>query len=124
MYVMQKEIAKRTGYEVSCGGTTNVYYCKDNRSAEGTEYEIDFTKNLDSVSCCDYVSMHRLPCRHCVPVFFKRGMFSTRRKTQATITAFWPKWALAEVYREMYTGKSVLRPHVYGGEFAGRNRRS
>ena len=116
---MQKEIAKRTGYEVTRGGTTQVYYVKNVKSPEGKEYEVDFTKKLDSVSCCHYVCINQLPCRHCIPVFYKRQMFSNRRKTEATIAAFWPKWARADVYRDMYTGKSVLRPEIYVGPFTG-----
>ena len=119
--MLQNEIAKRTGYEVTRGGTTQVYYVKNNKSAEGKEYEVDFTKKLDSVACCVYVAKNELPCRHCIPVFYKRGMFSNRRKSEATIAAFWPKWARADVYRDMYAGKSVLRPELYAGPFTGPN---
>ena len=116
---MQKEIAKRTGYEVTRGGTTDVYYVKNVKSPDGKEHEVDFTNKLASVKCCFYVSMNQLPCRHCVPIFYKRKMFATRRQTEATIAAFWPKWARADVYLNMYTGKSVLRPENYSGAFTG-----
>jgi len=117
--VMQKEVAKRSGHQVSAGGTANLYYVQSINTAEGKEYEVDFTNNLASVKCCEYVTIHQLPCRHCIPVFYKRRMLNSKRKARATIAAFWPKWAQAEVYRDMYTNKTVRRPDIYAGKCVG-----
>ena len=89
--VLQKEIAKRCGRRVTAAGTQDIYYVKSIDTAEGKEHEVDLRKGLTSVECCAYVSTYQLPCRHCIPVFYKREMLSTKRKSLATVERFWPK---------------------------------
>ena len=67
--VAQVEIAKRSAYEVDCAGD-KVYYVRDVRTPDGVEYEVNIKNDLKSVKCCPYITMHGLPCRHVVPVFF------------------------------------------------------
>ena len=112
---LQIEIAKRAGYQVTPGGTADVFYVKNVKSPEGKEYEV----NLAKPDCCDYVRMHLMPCRHMVPVFYQREMMSTQRQTMQTINAFWPKWAHASEYLKHYTDKSIRRPEMYCGPFLG-----
>jgi len=50
---------------------------------------------------------------------YQRRMMSTARSTRATIAAYWPKWAQAKNYQQMYQGQSVLRPQLYSGPFEG-----
>ena len=44
---------------------------------------------------------------------------STRRKTAEAIRKYWPKWAHADNYLNMYTGKKIRRPNLYTGPFKG-----
>jgi len=111
----QTEIAKRAGFVVQPGGSNGIYYVKDVRTAEGKEYEV----NLDKPECCAYVSMHKQPCRHMVPVLYSQGLMGTARATQASLHRFWPKWALAQRYKDMYTGKSIRKPKLYTGPYVG-----
>ena len=115
----QAEYAKRSGYEVTTGGTIHVYYVTDTRSADRRQFEVNMTRGLASVKCCAYVTKHLQPCQHMIPVMYQRGLMSTPRSTRATITALWPKWALAKNYQQMYQGKNVLRPELYSGPFEG-----
>ena len=115
----QTEYAKRSGYEVTAGGTNSVFYVKDTKSPDGKEFEVDITRGLTTVKCCAYVTKHLQPCQHMIPVFYQRNMMSTARATRATIATFWPRWALAENYQQMYAGKNVLRPQLYSGPFEG-----
>ena len=117
--VLQKEIAKRTGHAVTAGGTADIFYVQRVDTPDATAYEVDFSNGLASVKCCEYVSINNLPCRHCVPVFYKRGLLSSRRKAESTISRFWPKWARASVYHDMYSKKSVRQPQIFCGEFTG-----
>lgn len=104
---MQTEIAKRSGLKVSsCGG--EVFHLKDMRTPQGKEYEV----NLAKPDCCDYVHTHKLPCRHMVVVFHKRGLMSSARKVGTTINRFWPKWAHAAEYLKIYERRCVHIPEV------------
>ena len=117
--MLQKEIAKRTGHTVTAGGTADIFYVQRSDTPDATAYEVDFSDGIASVKCCEYVSINNLPCRHCVPVFYKRGLLSSRRKAEATIARFWPKWARASVYRDMYSNKAVRQPNIFVGNFEG-----
>ena len=112
---MQTEIAKRAGFEVLPGGSNGIYYVKDVRTPEGKEYEV----NLAQPNCCAYVSMHQQPCRHMVPVLYSQGLMATARQTQQSLHRFWPKWALADQYKQMYAGRSIRKPELYTGPFRG-----
>ena len=105
---LQTEIAKRAGYQVQSGGTNEIFYVKDVRSPEGKVHEV----NLRQPNCCAYVIKHKQPCRHMVPVFHACGTMSTRRKTAEAIRKYWPKWAHADNYLHMYTGKEIRRPSL------------
>lgn len=111
----QTEIAKRAGFVVQPGGSNGIYYVKDVRTPEATEYEV----NLAKPECCAYVSMHKQPCRHMVPVLYSQGLMDSARATQASLRRFWPKWALAARYRDMYEGKSIRKPKLYTGPYVG-----
>ena len=115
--VAQVEIAKRSAYEVDCAGD-KVYYVRDVRTPDGVEYEVNIKNDLKSVKCCPYITMHGLPCRHVVPVFFKVGLLRGRNRVN-TIKKFWPKWAMAKYYAHMYAKYSVFRPTLHAGPFKG-----
>lgn len=84
---IQTEYAKRTGLEVTSAGN-GVFYVEDLRTAEHNEYEVDTRRGLTSVKCCHYVTKHKLPCRHLVPVFHKCGMMATARQSRSTIRKY------------------------------------
>ena len=124
MYVLyptalQTEFAKRTGLEVTSAGAGEVYYVKDVTKPESQEREVDMSRGMKSVRCCAYVIQHQQPCRHMIPIFWKKRMLATARSARATINRFWPKWALAANYNHIYGDKYVRRPQLYNGPFVG-----
>ena len=112
---MQVEVAKRAGQEVSSSGD-GVYYVKDVRRADGRTHEVLLHKK----QCCNYVVMHRQPCRHMVCVFHKCGMLgNTSRATNQTIRNFWPKCFHSDNYLKMYKDKNIRQPGIYTGKYLG-----
>ena len=86
------------------------------RSAAGRMHEV----LLDSKKCCDYVTMHKQPCRHMVCVFHKKGLLgNNKRATEQTIRKFWPKCFHSDNYLKMYEGKTIRQPLVYTGKYTG-----
>ena len=111
----QVEVAKRAGQEVVSSGS-GVYYVQDVRRADARTHEV----LLNKMQCCNYVVMHKQPCRHMVCVFHKCGMLGgTRRVTEQTIRKFWPKCFLSDNYQKMYQNKSLRQPEVYTGKYLG-----
>ena len=102
----QTEIAKRAGTKVtSMGG--RVYNLQNNYTNK--EYEL----NLDNPDCCFYVHTNKLPCRHMLIVFHKKGFLGTRRQVAQCLEKYWPKWAWASEYVKMYEGRCI-RADVFG----------
>ena len=111
----QVAIAKRAGQEVTSSGA-GVYYVTNVRSADSRMHEV----LLDRKKCCDYVIMHRQPCRHMVCVFHKQGLLgNNKRATEQTIRKFWPKYLHSDNYLKMYEGKTIRQPLLYTGEYTG-----
>ena len=103
------------GYTVSRGGG-RIYYVYNPSTPGGKEYEV----NLDKPDCCHHVRQHVQPCRHMVAVFHKLHMLGPNARTaRATMTEFWPKWAFAQNYLNMYKDKTVRRPTITPGKFVG-----
>ena len=108
-------MAKRAGQEVVSSGA-DIYYVQDIRRADARTHEVQ----LNKMQCCNYVVMHRQPCRHMVCVFHKCGMLgSGKRVTEQTIRKFWPKCFLSDNYQKMYQNKSLRQPKVYAGKYLG-----
>ena len=103
------------GQEVTSSGA-GVYYVQDVRRTQGRTHEV----LLDKKECCNYVVMHRQPCRHMVCVFSKQGLLSTnKRLTLQTIRKFWPKHFHSDMYLRMYKDKTIRQPEVYAGKYVG-----
>ena len=108
-------MAKRAGQEVVSSGA-GVYYVEDIRRADAKTHEV----LLNKMQCCNYVVMHKQPCRHMVCVFSKIGMLGgSRRVTEQTIRAFWPKCFHSDNYQKMYQNKSLRQPEIYTGKYLG-----
>ena len=108
-------MAKRAGQEVVSSGD-GVYYVQDVRRADAKTHEVLLNKK----QCCNYVVMHKQPCRHMVCVFHKCAMLGgSRRVTEQTIKSFWPKYFHSDVYQKMYQNKSLRQPEVYSGKYLG-----
>ncbi len=93
-----------------------MYYVKDITRPDGKEYEV----HLQNPDCCDYVHVHKQPCRHMVSVFHKLHLLGpNKRKAHDTIHKYWPKCFLAAEYKKMYEDRSIRKPGVYIGKFVG-----
>jgi len=111
----QVAIAKRSGQEVTSSGA-GVYYVQDVRRADGRTHEV----LLQRQKCCNYVVMHKQPCRHMVCVFHHENLLGgSRRNTDATIRRYWPKYFHSDNYLRMYKGKIIRQPEVYSGPYLG-----
>ena len=114
----QVEIAKRKGYIVTDAGG-DLHYVKNTSSRTANERHV----HLNRPSCdCTHWRMHGQPCRHMAVVFFKKKMLGPQPRTaKATRHKFWPKWAFAKNYLDLYKNKTVARPGIYSGPFKGAN---
>ena len=116
----QVELAKRSGYAVVSGdGAGKLFYVQNMQKADGEQIEVDMRDGMKSVDCCAYVHMHRQPCRHMVPIFWKFNMMNGARGVAQCVNNFWPKWAKAVTLLQAYQSKSVARPKIYAGKFVG-----
>ena len=112
----QVEVAKRIGYTVTAAGG-DLYYVKNMSSPDGDVHSVD----LRTPKCmCAHWHQHMQPCRHMAVVFFKQKMLGPSPRTaRETREKFWPKWASAQNYLDLYKDQMVRRPKVYAGEFKG-----
>ena len=113
----QVAVAKRSGQEVTSSGA-GVYYVQDVRRADGRTHEV----LLQNQKCCEYVIMHKQPCRHMVCVFHHEKLLGgSTRNTDATIRRYWPKYFHSDNYLRMYKDKVIRQPEVYSGPYTGPN---
>ena len=113
----QVEVAKHASQAVVSSGP-GVYYVQDVRSADAKMHEVMVDEQ--PYQCCNYVVMHKQPCRHMVCVFHKNGMLgSSRRLTERTLRTFWPKYFHSDNYKKMYENVRLRQPEVYTGKYLG-----
>jgi len=115
--LQQVEIAKRKGYIVNDAGA-RLYYVKNMTSPAANVVHVHLN---DNPRCsCTHWRMHGQPCRHMAVVFFKKKMLGPCPRTaKVTRDKFWPKWAFAQNYLDLYKNKMVARPQTYPGPFKG-----
>ena len=109
---IQTEIAKRSGTQVTSMGA-QVYNLQNVRTNK--EYAVD----LDNPDCCFYVHTHKLPCRHMLVVFHKKGFLRTQRTVTQCLEKYWPKWAWAKEYVRIYMNRCIRAPPCYAGPSKG-----
>ena len=111
----QVAVAQHSDQEIMLSDN-GVYYVQHVRRADGRTHEGFLERN----KCCDYVVMHKQPCRHMVCVFNKKGMLgNSQHSTNQTIRRYWSKCFHSNNYLNMYKDKTIRQPEVYTGKYVG-----